>query len=1281
MKNRRRKERRKIPEALGNRACSVWLYVLVLVFDASAHGLLLYSYGFSFYTFLHLFLSFIFFIYPLYYLADILWSLRPSVCGILSGEIAVNRKYYMNTVRREVSREDLLPVTINIPVYLENNEVIFQTVRDALAAAERYRSFSGAAANVVVSDDGIAPLLQGCCDTGTADLLLNSLTCASAAAKKLSEKEEKAAERIRFYRENGAAFVVRPAQNRPGLFKKASNMNYTLRLSKAVSEGGSLGTLTGKGGAFEKGYAEGDFHIHDIILLLDKDSGVKERIIEAVVPEFGHDRKLAYVQCATVARNLRENYYTYATGHQINNLFHNIWPCKALQGFFVPLVGHNVFIKKSLLEKSGLWSEDRVSEDYDKAISFYCSGFHGKYAQLRGLEFEESASRTFTEETRKQHRYSYGLFEMIFDGTVFSKRMRGCDRLYMLMYFCSVINMVLLLPTVLTESYFGNIHLLWAGFLLCMACFIIPPLLRDLVMRRRIPDEILQTVPYTLVIAVSFVGHSYSFLSGGCRYLANKIKKITAPFPSTSVDDLDYCFRGGLRILFDYIRKNILFLPIAFMCVDRGVFLITRKGLEPVTTLTYGYILFCAVFVPVLLTPQLFAGPLRKKTAAGIPEVEGMKQKTGGMPESSRGAAFYGSERILSPVIIEQDETQSTTGSDIEQFLADYQESLKALLPEADIPERLLADYEIESCIRKDPEGRKELYILRRRLDGKPAFLRVTKDYAEEDALEEAFLLDRLDHPGIPKVFDAFEQNGKRCLVREYVEGRTLYDIVSEKGVLSTEDILGIALKLGEILQYLHNQTPPVIHRDIKPQNIVVGKDGSIHLIDFGIAREHKLRRRQDTAVVLTLDYASPEQYGFEQTTPLSDIYSLGVVLLYLATGRTVRVDLEAQIVNNRLRELIEQCIAFNPKARIQSAEQICAYIRRDDSRNVRRRRYRMAAAGITAAALILAAASFQAGYMVESADIRTGSYDRGYSAGYTDGYDSRPVFRRTENTQTDLPEGTVSENMAVPGGAFAAENDGLIFYIADGGIWSMSANGTDAELLVEDSKAQSISCANGWIYYTSGDDICQSAVYEDRKDVLTKEKDGRLYTAEDRFYILTENGLSLLDPKTGKKSAVKALSDCIALYTDENYLYFISGSKQGLYRCEYDGKHVEKLLDDSCQSICRSGDDLICSVEKDGAASLVLLNTETKETQLLLETKAAMLNRAENSICYLDLSNNAIMCCSPDGRIRERVSANRAADLNVAGGWIFYHNEGDDGRLWCVRTDGSNDHPLPSGR
>ena len=164
MKNRRRKERRKIPEALGNRACSVWLYVLVLVFDASAHGLLLYSYGFSFYTFRTCFFR----LFSLSTLSTILRTfcgrcvLRSA--GSCQRNRSHNRKYYMNTVRREVSGGPAAGHN-QYPRLSGEHEVIFQTVRDALAAAERYRSLSGAAANVVASDDGIAPLLQGYSDT------------------------------------------------------------------------------------------------------------------------------------------------------------------------------------------------------------------------------------------------------------------------------------------------------------------------------------------------------------------------------------------------------------------------------------------------------------------------------------------------------------------------------------------------------------------------------------------------------------------------------------------------------------------------------------------------------------------------------------------------------------------------------------------------------------------------------------------------------------------------------------------------------------------------------------------------------------------------------------------------------------------------------------------------------------------------------------------------------------------------------------------------------------
>lgn len=1278
MRGKRAQKRRRIPEALGNRVCGVWPYVVVLVLNAVVHAALFLAYGAVPQSFPRLLLSFIFFIYPLYYVADTLWSLRPSVYGILSGTILINRKYYMNTVQREVAREALLPVTVSVPVYMESNEIIFQTLRESLAAVRRYRWVSGRDANVVVSDDGLAPLLGGLCTGEGAERLVQTLRRGASA---LTQRERKAAERILFYREQGIAFVARPQADRAGLFKKGSNLNYTLRLGNTVRDGVPLDSLLRGDGAFAGGYAEGDITTHEIILLLDKDSGVREKIIEAVLPEFAADEKLAYVQCATSAGNLHENYYTYATGHQINNLFHNIWPCKALQGFFVPLVGHNVFLRKSLLEKSGLWSENRVSEDYDKAICFYSMGYHGKYAQLAGLEFTECASRTFTEETGKQRRYAYGLLEMIFDGTIAPGKARDCDLFFMALYFFSVINQALLLPTVLLECYFGNIHLLWAGFLLCTLCFVFLPLLRGLAVRHHLPGEHADLVPYTLIIAVSFVGHSFSFLAGACRYLANKLRENRTPFPSTNVDQLGYSFAEGMGLLSRYIRRNPSFPVIAFLCLDRGIFLLTRKGLEPVTALTYGYILFCAVLVPVLLTPQLFSGFGRRSAVLGNAEVGSLKRRGGAGPEGMRGPSHRsGGDGPFLPLIVEGGKADPI-GGDAERFLAGYREALQASLPGEAMPEELLADYAFESCLRKDPESGKELYLLRRRADGAKALLRITGDYREEDALEEARLLQRLDHPGIPKAYASYEQDGKRYLIREYIEGRTLFEIVSAGGILGARDIFGIALKLADILIYLHAQTPPIIHRDIKPHNIIVGRDGSIHLIDFGIARVHKEARRQDTSVILTLDYASPEQYGFEQTTPLSDIYSFGVLLLFLATGRTVRSGLEAQIVSNRLRNLIEQCLVFNPKARIQSAEEIRAYLLHDTGRRTPRQRRRLAAAaGLLVGAVCLSALTYGLGFALERSSAARRGYERGYEVGYTDGYDDAPAFRR--NDAGAAPEGgTGFGNMAVPTGSFAASSEGLVFYIADGGIWRMPASGTDPELLVQDAQARALSCYNGWLYYSSGSRIMQANIYTLERDVLCEGLAGDLYVTEEGFYIRAEDGLYRLDAETGETTALEGLSDCESLQVDGESLYFINGSDRALYRSPASGGDPVQLADASCRSACLIGGDLLCSTDGEGGGGLIGVDADTGEVAALLEVRASMLNVAEDGICFLDLSDGTINRCSRDGRIRERVSGNRARDFNVAGGWIFYHNEEDGGRLWCVRLDGANDHPVPSGR
>lgn len=222
---------KKIPENLGNGLCGIWPYVLVLVFNGAVHIFLFFFYGQTFQSFFRLFFSCIFFIYPLYYVTDTLWSLRPSVCDVLSGRLEINRKYYMNVAQKEVEEENLLPVTVSVPVYMEDNQVIFKTLRESLLAAKRYEKYSGKRTNIIVSDDGLAPMLGGIC---TKERVLKLIRDFSDNASLLTEQEKKAVCRILFYREKGISFVVRPQEGRTGLFKKSSNLNYTLRLGNEL---------------------------------------------------------------------------------------------------------------------------------------------------------------------------------------------------------------------------------------------------------------------------------------------------------------------------------------------------------------------------------------------------------------------------------------------------------------------------------------------------------------------------------------------------------------------------------------------------------------------------------------------------------------------------------------------------------------------------------------------------------------------------------------------------------------------------------------------------------------------------------------------------------------------------------------------------------------------------------------------------------------------------------------------------------------------------------------
>ncbi|HEY9678498.1 MAG TPA: serine/threonine-protein kinase [Drouetiella sp.] len=158
---------------------------------------------------------------------------------------------------------------------------------------------------------------------------------------------------------------------------------------------------------------------------------------------------------------------------------------------------------------------------------------------------------------------------------------------------------------------------------------------------------------------------------------------------------------------------------------------------------------------------------------------------------------------------------------------------------------------------------------------------RVRKTVAEKFQ-QEAQMLSRINHPQIVKLFDVFVEDHRAYLVLERITGKTLKRAVQDGGPMSEEQVLGYAAQMVEILQYLHTQDPPVIHRDFTPDNLMLSDDGKIFLIDFSVAQQVEINITG--SVVGKHLYMAPEQFRGKASTA-SDLYSLGATLSYLLTG------------------------------------------------------------------------------------------------------------------------------------------------------------------------------------------------------------------------------------------------------------------------------------------------------------------------------------------------------------------------------------------------------------
>lgn len=195
--------------------------------------------------------------------------------------------------------------------------------------------------------------------------------------------------------------------------------------------------------------------------------------------------------------------------------------------------------------------------------------------------------------------------------------------------------------------------------------------------------------------------------------------------------------------------------------------------------------------------------------------------------------------------------------------------------------------------------------------------------------LAEANMVKKLDHPALPRIVDIIEDRDTINIVMDFIEGESLDNVIKESGPQPEEKVIEWAMQVCDVLSYLHSQKPPIVYRDMKPSNLMLKPNGNISIIDFGIAREYKETKLEDTTVLGTKGYAPPEQHS-GKTDPRSDIFALGMTMHHLLTGVDPRkgfayapVRAYNPSISEGLDAIINRCVEPAPENRYQNCTEL----------------------------------------------------------------------------------------------------------------------------------------------------------------------------------------------------------------------------------------------------------------------------------------------------------------------------------------------------------------------
>ena len=184
---------------------------------------------------------------------------------------------------------------------------------------------------------------------------------------------------------------------------------------------------------------------------------------------------------------------------------------------------------------------------------------------------------------------------------------------------------------------------------------------------------------------------------------------------------------------------------------------------------------------------------------------------------------------------------------------------------------------------------------------------------------------------GVPRIYEIYrtgeDEDKMLIVIEEYVNAPTLSEYIIENAI-SEDFLLQLINAITDILGHFQKLNPPIIHRDIKPDNILIKDDGEIYLVDFNISRNYTGTKNKDTIIMGTAGFAAPEQFGFGESDIRTDIYGLGATIKFVADEKNIQSDI--------IKCFTEKCMKISPEERFQNANEIGRFIclKENDEKN-----------------------------------------------------------------------------------------------------------------------------------------------------------------------------------------------------------------------------------------------------------------------------------------------------------------------------------------------------------